>query len=224
VLRLDADSYKVERLFDSEPALGTDDDGANVISPGGNFGYQNRIFPINQASMTLYGGTEGAVYWNADVVIPMLIDLKRQCYTGELFSKDTPLMERMQRGAVWMSLTPMEMITQRSAVKFASGTVVIGGLGLGWLLKKVCAKPGVENVILVEKSQELLDWYGYEMCAELGAVAICDDIYNQLGKHGVAAKYLLDIWHLFTGAANDEKLRPFRRSLKRRIWCWGLDS
>src|ERR1019366_7572070 len=111
--------------------------------------------------LRLYGKQEGIVVWNGDVTIPTLIDLNRKCHTGEYFPDDTPLMDRVQTGAIWMSLTPMEMMTQRTAVKMASHTVVIGGLGLGWILRKVCEKPGVERVIVVEKSQELLDWYGY---------------------------------------------------------------
>ena len=119
----------------------------------------------------------------------------------------------------------MEMMSQRSAVKMASHTVVIGGLGLGWLLRKVCEKPEVDRVIVVEKSQELLDWCGYQMCGRFEKVeqVICDDIYRQLGKHGLDARYLLDIWHLFAGAANDYRLSPWRRKLKRRVWAWGLD-
>ena len=98
----------------------------------------------------------------------------------------------------------------------ASRTVVIGGLGLGWLLRKVCEKPDVERVIVVEKSQELLDWYGYRLCGrfEKAVEVICDDVYRQMGKHGVATRYLLDIWHLFSGAASDHRLDPFRRKYK----------
>jgi hypothetical protein len=159
------------------------------------------------------------------VAIPTLIDLNRMRRTGERFDDETPLSHRVREGAVWMSLTPMEMMTQRSAVKMASRTVVIGGLGLGWLLRKVCEKPDVERVIVVEKSQELLDWYGYRMCGrfEKAVEVICDDIYRQMGKHGIAARYLLDIWHLFSGAASDHRLDPFRRKFKRRLWAWGLD-
>ena len=163
--------------------------------------------------------------WNGDVAIPNLIDLNRRCRTGERFEASMPVTDRVQAGAVWMSLTPMEMMTQRSAVQLASHTVVIGGLGLGWLLRKVCAKPEVERVIVVEKSQELLDWFGYRLCGAYPKVAevICDDIYRQIGKHGLMAKYLLDIWHLYSGAANDDRLFQFRRTLKRRLWAWGLD-
>ena len=63
-------------------------------------------------------------------------------------------------------MTPAEMLTQRSGVQAAEGTVVLGGLGLGWLLRKVCEKPSVERVIVVEKSQELLDWYGTDCASD----------------------------------------------------------
>jgi hypothetical protein len=223
VLRLDAATYRSDPVFDV-PAAPWPEGGDCVVSPRGNLAYQNRIVPEGQP-LRLYGNQEGIVVWNGDVAIPTLIDLNRSCRTGEFFDDDTPLMNRVREGAVWMSLTPMEMMTQRSAVKMASDTVVIGGLGLGWLLRKVCEKPDVERVIVVEKSQELLDWYGYKMCGrfEKAVEVVCDDIYRQMGKHGVAARYLLDIWHLFTGAASDRRLDPFRRKFKRRLWAWGLD-
>jgi len=213
----------MEPIFDLPPAPWPDG-GEFLVSPKGTLAYQNRIVPEGHP-LHLYGKHEGVVVWNGDVVIPMLIDLNRQCHTGERFQAETPLDERVQTGAVWMSLTPMEMMTQRSAVKMASHTVVIGGLGLGWLLRKVCEKPEVERVIVVEKSQELLDWYGYKMCGKFKKVVevICDDVYKHLGKYGFDARYLLDIWHLYTGAANDYRLDPFRRKLKRRLWAWGLD-
>lgn len=123
-----------------------------------------------------------------------------------------------------MSLTPSEMLTQRPGVQKAHGTVVIGGLGLGWLLKKVCEKESVERVIVVEKSQELLDWYGYDLCKRhpKASDVICDDIYNQIGRHGGEAVYLLDIWLLYSDAGRDHRLSPWRRKLKKRLWAWGL--
>jgi hypothetical protein len=223
VLRLDATSYQPDLVFDIPPAPWPEG-GEFVVSPRGNFAYQNRTVPEGQP-LHLYGRQQGAVIWNGDVVIPTLIDLNRQCHTGERFDADTPMEDRVQVGAVWMSLTPMEMMTQRNGVKTARGTVVIGGLGLGWLLRKVCEKPEVERVVVVEKSQELLDWYGSRMCSRFDKVreVICDSIYNQIDKHGLAARYLLDIWHLYSGAADDDRLSPFRRRLKRRLWAWGLD-
>jgi len=223
VLRLDATSYRTDPAFDIAPAPWPEG-GEFVVSPQGNFAYQNRIVPERQP-LRLYGRQQGVVVWNDDVIIPTLVDLNRRCHTGERFSPDTPVEDRNQMGAIWMSLTPMEMISQRSGVKMARGTVVIGGLGLGWLLRKVCEKPEVERVVVVEKSQELLDWYGYGMCGRFDKVSdvLCDDIYNQIDKYGLAARYLLDIWHLYTGAMDDDRLFPFRHKLRRRLWAWGMD-
>jgi hypothetical protein len=225
-LRLDAATYMPDRLFDIAPVQPHEvSTGEAVISPSECFAYQNRILPAGKP-LNLYGKQHGIVVWNGDVVIPGLIDLTRWRDTGDHFSDHTSLSLRMQAGAIWMSLTPMEMMTQRSGVKLASRTVVIGGLGLGWLLRKVCEKPEVEQVIVVEKSQEVLDWYGFRMCSRFGKVSevICDDVYRHIGKHGVAARYLLDIWHLYSGAADDHRLVPFRRKInKRRLWAWGLD-
>jgi hypothetical protein len=222
-LRLDAASYQTDLVFDIPPAAWPEG-GEFVVSPRGNFAYQNRTVPEGQP-LALYGRQQGMVVWNGDVIVPTLIDLNRRCDTGDRFGPGTPVGDRVQGGAVWMSLTPMEMMTQRGGVRAARCTVVLGGLGLGWLLRKVCEKPEVERVVVVEKSQELLDWYGFRMCGRFGKVTevVCDDVYNQLGKHGLAARYLLDIWHLYTGAADDYRLSHFRRRLKRRLWAWGLD-
>lgn len=222
-LRLDASSYRPERIFDTPPVL-AEEGGHFVVSPHGTFAYQNRILPEGR-SLRLLGKQQGKVVWNGDVVLPALIDTRRQCRTGEWFPADTPLEERVMFGAVWMSLTPMEMMTQRSGVKMARGTVVIGGLGLGWLLRKVCEKSEVERVVVVEKSRELLDWYGYSLCGQLGKVSdvVCDDIYNQIGKHGPWARYLLDIWPTYACASRDDRLVPVRSKLKRLLWAWGLD-
>ena len=122
-----------------------------------------------------------------------------------------------------MSLTPSEMLTQRPGIQKANGTVVIGGLGLGWLLRKVCEKHSVERVIVVEISRELLNWYGYDLCKRYPKVSdvICDDIYNQIGKHGGKTIYLLDIWFLYCDARKDQRLLAAKRKLKKRLWAWG---
>jgi hypothetical protein len=123
-----------------------------------------------------------------------------------------------------MSLTPAEMLSQRSAVQEAAGAVVVGGLGLGWLLRKVCEKDAVEGVVVVEKSRDLLDWYGYRLCARYGKVSdvLCDDVYNQVGSHG-RAKYLLDIWPVYQGARHDRRYRAAKRKLGKRLWAWGIN-
>ena len=73
----------------------------------------------------------------------------RHCYC---FETEIPEGNRVYHGNVWMSLTPNEMISQRDGIEAAKGTVVIGGLGLGWFLRKVCEKESVDRVIVVDSS------------------------------------------------------------------------
>jgi hypothetical protein len=228
MLRLDAASYRPNPLFDIAAVL--PDEPVFLVSPQGSFAYQNRLLPKGQTLRVWRKNGrvyhEGRVVWNGDVAFPSLIDLNINARTEQRFTTNTPVDERVSWGSVWMSLTPMEMLTQRGGIQFATKTVVLGGLGLGWLLRKVCEKAEVERVVVVERSRELLDWYGLQLCRRYAKVVdvICDDIYNQMDKHGPTARYVLDIWMRYGGAANDHRLTSLRRKMKRRIWAWGLDS
>jgi hypothetical protein len=123
-----------------------------------------------------------------------------------------------------MSLTPAEMISQRNGIHKAKGKVVIGGLGMGWFLRRVCEKEDVDEVIVVERSQELLDWYGHRLCERHPKVTavICNDVYSETTRHG-NAQFLLDIWPTYLGARQDKRLRKARESLGGRLWAWGMD-
>jgi hypothetical protein len=80
-------------------------------------------------------------------------------------------------------------------------------------------------VIVVEKSQELLDWYGYDLCKRYPKVkeVICDDVYGQISQHGANAHFLLDIWPIYEGARRDNRLRAARNALGERLWAWGVN-
>ena len=223
-LLIDAATYNVEPVFDLKRAnqeqIAKPD--KYLISPKGAFAYQNRVlhagFPL-----TLYG--HGNVLFSDDVTIPMLIDMYRDRH-GDNFGDEVPKANRVYHGNVWMSLTPNEMISLRDGVEAAKGTVVIGGLGLGWFLGKVCEKESVDRVIVVESSQELLDWYGYDICKKHPKVTdvICDDIYNQLDRHGGEAVHLLDIWPTQICSNTDLDFIRAKRRLGERLWGWGFNS
>jgi hypothetical protein len=222
-LYLDAASYNQTPLFDLPP-VGPDNFSEHfLVSPDHSFAYQNRIL-LKGFPLVLHSIKNGMVVFNNDVVLPTLIDLTTDSMFGDSFSDSTELVQRAKMGAVWMSLTPSEILTQRPGVIKAQGTVLIGGLGLGWLLKKVCEKDSVERVIVVERSQELLDWYGYDLCKRYDKVSdvICDDVFNQIGKHGDDTIYLLDIWLLYSDAKRDPGLKAIGRDLKNQIWAWGM--
>src|SRR5579871_4800092 len=161
-LYLDAKTYKVDRLF---PLASTPkSDPTYIASPKGSFAYMNCLVAAG-TEIPLFGGKRlKRVVFNGPVTVPALVDLTRWSDAGDRFPRRTSQRQRVIHGNVWMSLTPGEMISQRSGIQRARGKVVIGGLGLGWFLRKVCERPDVEEVIVVEQSRELLDWYGFDIC------------------------------------------------------------
>lgn len=92
-LLLCAETYRPDRLYDVPPSPDWRD---GIASPGGSYAYANRILPAGTPlKLSLSPSRQGRVEFDGDVVIPNLLDLS---------------------GAYpepWMSLTPMEMITQR---------------------------------------------------------------------------------------------------------------
>ncbi len=204
-LLLKADSFRLKPLFNTVPSTIW---YSGIMSPGGGYLYANRILPAGQRlKLSLSPRQEGTVEFDGDVVIPTLFDLKEQIPNP------------------WMSLTPQEMITQRPGINRASGTVMVGGLGLGWFLRKVHDRNEVERVILVDRCQELLDWYGYELCRRLPKVTdvICGDVYDQIGRYGAKTKYLLDIWKGYAECLLDERFRWHKRRYKH-VWGWGEEA
>ncbi|MDB5390986.1 MAG: hypothetical protein JWM11_6632 [Planctomycetaceae bacterium] len=204
-LVLQGATYQPQMLFDVTPYPADPDSTpeANLVrSPNNEFAYMNRVWKRGQAIPLLQNRREGLVYWDQDVVIPVLLD-------GRTL-------------AVWMSLTPMEVLTLREGISLAKGTVVIGGLGMGYLLRKVCEKPNVHRVIVVEQSRELLNWFGDRICAEQPKVTdvICGNAYEQLGKFDSETRYLFDIWPMYEDAAADPEFQAAKRK-HPHVWGWG---
>ena len=204
-LILRSDSFNPKPLFDTVPSHTW---FAGLVSPSGEYLYSNRILSAGQKlKLALGPRQEGTVEFDGDAVIPTLFDLTEE------------------RPGPWMSITPHEMITQRPGIQRASGTVMVGGLGLGWFLRKVHDKPDVERVILVERCQELLDWYGSELCQRLPKVTdvICGDVYDQIGRFGTKTKHRVDIWKLYGECLRDERFRLHKRRFKH-VWGWGEEA
>ena len=204
-LILQGKTYVMPPLFDI-PAYPADPDQTPerflLKSPHGEFAYMNRLWRRGRGIPLLQNRRTGIVVWDHDVQIPVLLD-------GRTL-------------AVWMSLTPMEVFTLREGISLAKGTVIIGGLGMGYLLRKVCEKTTVERVIVVEHSRELLDWFGDKLCAAHPKVTdvICGDAYDQFGKHGDQARHLFDIWPVYGDAADDVKFQAAKQQ-HRFVWGWG---
>lgn len=171
----------------------------------GDWGYRHATLPKGSSLYIAQGKLRGWCYFTTDVVMPALY-------------RKTP-------HNVIMSHTPMEVITQRQGIRFATGRVVIGGLGMGWALDRICKKSSVTEVIVVEQDKELLDWFGRKLCSAQPKVidVIEDDIFNHLGKLGPdATRYIVDIWNGYGAAAFDKRLREAQyNNPGMKLWCWG---
>lgn len=208
------ETFAQPRLFDVSPVPATEttfDAPHAAVSPCGRFVYVVRTLPRGECLKIAQGRMRGRVYFTTDVHVPMLLEA----------------VPGRKEPRIWMSLTPMEMLTQRKAVKMARGTVVVGGLGLGWLLDRVCRRPQVKRVVLVEKERAVLDWIGPAVrkaypATEKVAECVCGDALKHVGRHRPGTTYLLDVWDSYGGAKNDREFQALKAA-HPNVWGWGDD-
>jgi len=232
---LQADTWDDFNLFPELPAMKHDgtcnfDEWKEhtVRCPGTRFFYANKTLPVSYHLPThLHRKAEGKVFFDGSVTMPVLFE-----QTGE---------DEDYRQKVWMGLTPMEMLTQKKGIDMAKGRVVVGGLGLGWFLKEVAAKPEVREIVVVDRVPELLEWLKPILCEKFPDVArkvkewLPGNVYEymmwDMRMRGFGTvqwdlqggtQYLLDIWPAFGDADYDKNFVVFEQNLgKEQLWGWG---
>lgn len=212
-LCLKHETFKPDLLFDTPPILPKDyivNPKQGVNSPCGKFLYCNRILPRGDALPVRQGRRRGRVYFTGDVSIPVLAEVDG----------------RSEKPKVWMSLTPSEIMSQRRGVLLATDRVVIGGLGMGWFLNKVCLKPSVTDVIVVERNSHLIDWLRPKIekayPATKRASYVVGDVleFMEMDYDKEETRYLLDIWPSYGEAVNDKTFQKLKDRLPH-VWGWG---
>lgn len=157
--------------------------------------------------------TRGIPPMNAKLGEPLLIH--------ELHEKDHGL---------WMTDLPEELnqIEEMLCNVAPYGRVLVGGLGLGIVAKRLTEIVGVKSVTVIEKSHDVI-----KLCANGNYTTICSDIMAYLTDHRVHQSpfdfYLLDTW----GGTNEStwwgEVMPLRRAIRNRwgtkpvIHCWAED-
>jgi hypothetical protein len=223
-LTLQAKTYKPFSLF-KVPTLPSNDvnDAAleqTVHSPKRQFCYVEKRVKTGTRLQTVNGRRKGDVMWDGPVTIPCLHERDR-------YSKD--------RWDVnpWMSLTPMEIMTLRSGTRRAKGRTIVAGLGLGYQLIEVSKRRQVKELVLLEKSAELVDWLLPRikplLHCELKDVVI-GDAYKKLPKMK-ADVALIDIFPSYGENRFTQYVDVHGRSYReeqpvptpgiKSIWCWG---
>jgi hypothetical protein len=216
-LFLRADSWEPDCLFDVPPMTGAPGerlDKTKVVwcpGPEKRFLYANHVLPEGSPLKIGLGARRGRVFFDGPVTMPVLSEQVR--------GSAKPM--------VWMSHTPMEVFTQRAAVRRARGRVVVGGLGLGWLLSRVAAKKSVTEVVVVEKEPALDCWLRPRLLEKYPAVRekvgfVVDDVYSFMARDGARrgeTTYLLDIWPSFNDP--DPEFDRWKERLGPKLWGWG---
>lgn len=213
-LCLKAETYKPEKLFDTPPVRPKDyivDPKQGITSPCGNFLYCNRVLPRGEYLAVRQGRRRGRVCFTKDVTIPILAEVA----------------SHMPKPKVWMSLTPAEILTQRRGIMLATGRVVVGGMGMGWFLNKVCQKPSVTEVIVVERSTHLMNWLRPRIEAVYPAVSkvkswVAGDVleFMTVDTDRDDTRYLLDIWPAYGDATSDRTFQKLKDRIPH-VWGWG---
>lgn len=127
------------------------------------------------------------------------------------------------RWATWMSLTPMEMWTQRSGIQAATGRVILGGLGMGWLMRQIAKKPTVKEIIVIEKDQDIVDWFGTTICKNTPKCTglLVGDFWERAREFDLAKdRFIADIWPTLGDAQSDRNLAKLRAT-GAKVWAWG---
>lgn len=123
----------------------------------------------------------------------------------------------------WMSLVPMELWTQASGIQASTGHVVLGGLGMGWLLRQIAKKPSVKKITVIENDEGLLNWFGYEVCRRTPKVdeVRCGDFWEHAQSFDTKkVRFIADVWKSFGEAEYDSKLIALR-ARGAKVWAWG---
>lgn len=232
-LTIKAATWPSWRLFDVEatdnhdPNFEPEPKGKFELSPSGDFMYCEKRLGRGETLTTALGSRSGDVMFDQDIVIPALHERAR----ADVYK---------WRAQPWMSLTPMELLSQRPGLRFSKGHTIVAGLGIGWFLMQCRAKRTVRKVTLVEKSQELVDWLLTSgRIAEAARIpsdklapleVIVGDAYEVIPKLK-ADVAVIDIYEGYGGNDFLEDLEGYRgRGLTReerqcssigRVWNWG---
>jgi spermidine synthase len=100
-----------------------------------------------------------------------------------------------ENGFLWMTNNSKEIKTHTFAVDRCSGTILVGGLGLGVVVEMLAKKEDVDRIVVVEKAQEVIDLvWPYVETHNKGEI-VCSDLFDYLQDIPEVFDYMyFDVW------------------------------
>ena len=144
-----------------------------------------------------------------------------------VFDKPTKWHLLTENGGVWMSDYPIEQIQIDEELKGFSGRVLVGGLGLGYAATALTMKPRVKEIVVVEKSPEVVQLVApYISHRKVSVVNM--DLFEYLTAAQEKGRAQFDFGFYDIWAADSETtfhtvvmpLRRLSRGVVRVVTCW----
>lgn len=98
--------------------------------------------------------------------------------------------------SVWMSDTPMETLSHSAILARARGSILVAGLGMGWVVWKLAQKPSVREIVVVEEDRDIVEMIWKRLLPHLGGKRVSlvnTDIWEYRSKR-VFDWVWFDIW------------------------------
>ncbi len=128
----------------------------------------------------------------------------------------------------WMSLTPMEVMSQKPGVDLAYGNVLIGGLGMGWMTQRVLQKPKVSSITQVELDPAIIGFFGIPLTQMPGGqrLRLVEANFWDFVEATDISQFdtiLVDVWPKAADARRDRKFMQLKKS-HPNVWGWGIHA
>ncbi|NQT22346.1 MAG: hypothetical protein HQ579_02790 [Candidatus Omnitrophica bacterium] len=132
----------------------------------------------------------------------------------------------------WMSDLPCEIYQHAEFVPNLIGRVLVGGLGLGLILKMMEMNPMVTSAVVVEKNKDVIELIQPHLSVRYPIEVVNQDLFQYLrdckknGQLFNSAYY--DIWTSDSGGNWYEYIEPLRKLSKgiipqKGVHCWQED-
>ena len=150
-----------------------------------------------------------------------------------VYDRPTTWRRLTESGVVWMSDYPIEQAQHdRELATIRRGRVLVGGLGLGYAATVLARRPGVAEVVVVEKSPEVVELVAPHLVQDDSAArrkltVVRADLFEYLGDLPARIRFehaFYDIWASDGEATFFEVVVPLLRLSRGRVRrtpaCW----